>query len=119
MMASEEDSTETYVDGHMGTLKLPKDRNTIQASIILKVAKKGFPDFMSNEEDSRKELMNSRDMDADDVEAGEESFFNQPDDSNSPLLKNLQKKQKKRPKFEDIEKMEQDHEMKQKQKELA
>ena len=29
MLASEEDSTETYVDGHMGTLKLPKDQNTI------------------------------------------------------------------------------------------
>lgn len=112
-MESVGDSTETYVDGHMGTLKLPREPNTIQTSIVLKVAPIGF-DFISHDDDgSRSKLMRE---DPDDIEAGEESYFNRGADSPN-LRGNLWKKQ--RPKFEEIERMDADSEGKRRHKELA
>ena len=71
----------------MGTLKLPREPNTLQTSIVLKVAPMGF-DFMSNEDDSSpRKLFKLNAEDPNDIEAGEESYFNQRDEIESPTLR--------------------------------
>ena len=106
----------------MGTLKLPKETNpnSLQtSSIILKLRPTSleFRHHLSQDDDSPKQLLL---LPPDDIDACEESYFNQHEEGSAnggALPKQLWKKQRR--KFEDIDKMDQDSETKRKAKEIA